>query len=220
MTAPVLSWVNLPGYYTKGVSPDTGQSGSTEFAFEVSYANATAYQPATGYPKLHIIQNGLDIISSPFIMNLQNGNVSSGQTYSYTTTLPDGSYSYYFEAMDSQNNLAVGDPLTINSGPVASSVLPASVSSELINNVHAYPIPALIGKGEKISFTALPPNATVTIMAPDGHILKKLHPGTGGIIAPWDGRTDDGNFLASGVYIVHARDSFGNKKIFSIAIVR
>ncbi len=88
--APVLS--------NPRVSPTSGTT-STNFEFMVDYYDADGDSPDLQYRQLHL-SNG-----QTYTMTLKSGSASNG-TYHYTTTLPIGSYSYYFLFADTHQNAA------------------------------------------------------------------------------------------------------------------
>ncbi|MCK4454917.1 MAG: carboxypeptidase regulatory-like domain-containing protein [Thermoplasmata archaeon] len=102
---PELDWTGEPNFVSDGLDPQVGDS-LTNFEYRIQYSDRNNDAPAAGYPRVHILELGADIIGSPFIMNPLSwvgagGDYVAGRTYTYSTTLPVGSdYSYYFYAED------------------------------------------------------------------------------------------------------------------------
>ena len=121
---PVLSWSNIIGYVTDGVSPDTGLTG-TLFTFRVVYSDAYNLSPQSGYPKVNIDLNGdgdfEDENEGSFTMGVVDvdTNYVDGREYLYNATLPASSNCQYsFSAKNSYGLEAVGEPTNLKEGPV------------------------------------------------------------------------------------------------------
>ena len=126
--APTLSWTGETDYTNDGLDPEDGHPG-TDFVYRVKYADEDNDPPASGYPKLHIMENGTPISGSPFAMSEVNSgdtNYSDGKLYAYTKSglAPGMDYTYYFEAKDLWNDSATGEPTTPRDGPVVNSSPP------------------------------------------------------------------------------------------------
>src|SRR5210317_51251 len=113
--APTLSWSDEEGLWNDGVTPDYGIVSSDDFTFKVIYTDSDNDAPASGYPKVHILQGGTAISGSPFTMTQETGcglpycgnGYTDGEQYYYTTTLTSaGNYTYKFEAKDSNEDIA------------------------------------------------------------------------------------------------------------------
>lgn len=118
--APTLTWSGESNFTSDGVHPETGAKGST-FTFRVKYTDADNNPPMMGYPKLHILHNGVDFESySPIVMFPVDATTpySSGRVYTCNYRLPRGAdYSYYFEAYDWVGNAAAGSATAPVNGP-------------------------------------------------------------------------------------------------------
>jgi hypothetical protein len=101
-----------------------------------------------------------------------------------------------------------------------STTLSEIQSNNNIADSIVYPTFIKLSKGDKLNFANFTANAELTIITLAGHTIKKLHADANGIIAPWDGTVEDGGKAASGTYIVHAADNFGNYKIFKILLIK
>lgn len=114
--APVLSWAGGTGYDTDGVNPDTGVKGNT-FTFKVKYTDTESEAPLASYPRLRILKGGTTV--QMLLMNHESGSYNTGAVYSTSTVIhTEGSdYTYYFEALDSNSDPAVGAAAGMTAGP-------------------------------------------------------------------------------------------------------
>ncbi|MCE5230205.1 hypothetical protein LLG95_11480 [bacterium] len=119
--APTLTWTGEANYTNDGLNPDNAAMGSS-FTFRVKYTDIDNNPPMQGYPKLHVLRNGVDNESySPTVMFPADSTTPyrSGRVYTCNYRLPRGSdYSYYFEANDWVGNAAVGEATVAKAGPV------------------------------------------------------------------------------------------------------
>jgi hypothetical protein len=109
---PILSWAGTNGFISDGVEPDVGFA-DTSYDLQLKYTDPDNQPPADGYPRVHILADGVDIAGSPLPMSPRTtATISSGRIYGVSTPdLPRGpSYQYFFEAMDTAGNLATGTP--------------------------------------------------------------------------------------------------------------
>ncbi len=101
-----LDWTGETNYVLDGVNPEEGIS-TTPFVFRIKYTNSANIRPAVGFPRVHILKNGVPYIDkAPVSMMAVNSNpFTIGRIYQYSMMLPEGSdYSYYFEAEDANGN--------------------------------------------------------------------------------------------------------------------
>ncbi|MEW6094907.1 MAG: fibronectin type III domain-containing protein [bacterium] len=110
--APILSWSGNHGFIEDGVDPELGTQG-TKFTYQVKYSDPDNDPPFTGFPKVHIYLGAEPIENSPFTMSLLNDGI-----YQFEIPLPLGNYSYFFEAQDDYQILAVGTPTAFKYQPV------------------------------------------------------------------------------------------------------
>ncbi len=109
-SAPVLNWAGDYGYSADGLNPHDGDE-VTLFTYRVRYTDADGDAPMNGYPAVHILENGMEISGSPFVMDYESGDFSDGAIYRFTATLPLGAdYTYYFDAKDDKGLQAVAEP--------------------------------------------------------------------------------------------------------------
>ncbi len=118
---PALSWTGETDYTTDGLHPETGYP-DTNFVYRVKYTDVDNDGPASGYPRVHIKKGGVEIDGSPFAMDeVDAGDTtySDGKLYTYTKNRlgPGTDYTYYFEAKDTWNGLATGDPTSPQDAP-------------------------------------------------------------------------------------------------------
>jgi hypothetical protein len=106
---------NAPVLSAGGVSPLSG-SASTSFTYSVQYFDADGDQPSQ-------IQVFIDSVGHT--MWLYNGDPSNGN-YSYTTTLSEGSHTYYFSCSDGADGARLPSSGE-NNGPTVSAPTTATV---------------------------------------------------------------------------------------------
>ena len=131
---PFLSWTGEENYQEDGIDPEFGNL-QTNFIYRVKYTDQDNNAPAQGFPKVHILKGGSEISGSPFSMaEVDEGDTdyTNGKIYSYTKTgLDDGAdYTYYFEAYDIHDKIAVGDPASEKEGPMVDSAAPQTFLDE------------------------------------------------------------------------------------------
>ncbi|MDD5688637.1 MAG: hypothetical protein PHE88_12485, partial [Elusimicrobia bacterium] len=119
-TAPTLSWTSESDYTSDGLNPETGTT-NTSYVYKVKYADAEGDAPKTGYPRVHIKKGVSEITNSPFVMSTTDtGSYVTGRNYSMTKVLSavGSDYSYYFEAQDVNDGVAVGVATSTINAPV------------------------------------------------------------------------------------------------------
>ncbi len=164
--APVLSWTGEAGYVLDGLEPEIGGI-LTNFVYSVIYTDIDNNAPLTGYPKVHIIKEGLTIGGSPFSMipaDAADLNYADGKIYEYITKLPSSGddYEYIFEAFDDLGEAATGEPR-------AATLDAPDISTE----TKVFPNP-LHPESSDIHFTGLVRRAIVTIYDVSGVIVADL----------------------------------------------
>jgi uncharacterized repeat protein (TIGR02543 family) len=161
-SVPTLDWAGETGYETNGVEPSTGNT-STPFTYKVKYIDMDNDAPLSGFPKIHILkENSSEITGSPFTIlefDSSDSTYTDGKLYAYSTMLPSGTYSYFFEARDSKNALAIGPPTLTQTGPIVS--LPTFILD--VNTVGngiltKSPDKVSYNSGESITLIATPAN--------------------------------------------------------------
>ena len=106
---PVLAWTGESGYVADGVSPNIGTPVDT-FVYRVVYSDADGDLPQAGWPKVHILTNGVSLPGSPFALTAASGApVTSGRVFTLSMSLAaNTNYTYRFQAFDLGGTAAVG----------------------------------------------------------------------------------------------------------------
>lgn len=87
------------------------------------------------------------------------------------------------------------------------------------DSVRAYPNPFRPGRGHSnVAISQLPSNATVKIYTLRGQLVRSLQAGAAGAVG-WDGRNEEGEAVASGVYYGVAEGN-GDTKTFKVVVQR
>ncbi|MBI4777813.1 DUF11 domain-containing protein [Candidatus Desantisbacteria bacterium] len=90
---------------------------------------------------------------------------------------------------------------------------------QTLNEVIVYPNPCIIDKhGYQIRFTNLTQNATIKIFNIAGELVKEIHSNTP--LEIWKVDNDDGERVASGIYIYLITDTANNKKVGKLAVIK
>lgn len=94
---------------------------------------------------------------------------------------------------------------------------------EELGTIEVVPQPFLVGQQSNRNLTfsseSLVAGAKVRIYTPSGRLVRSLTFETAAIDG-WDGRTESGDFAASGVYMLVVTDSGGTSKVGKVAVVR
>ncbi len=124
-TPPELLWLGDPGYENDALDPESGNS-TVAFRFRIWYRDADNDNPLTDNPMVHILEDGVELPGSPFLMSFMSwkggpGDFVTGVIYEYPTTLPFGdNYSYFITAFDERGGEAV--PTPVRSGPLVRAI--------------------------------------------------------------------------------------------------
>ena len=214
-SAVLLSWPNESGYSNGGLHPGGGDN-TTVFNFKVIYTNVNNYAPQTGYPKLHIENNGVAISGSPFTMSetaAADVDYTNGKEYSYQTLLPlSSSYAYWFESIDDHGVITGGVPTGIILGPTVEAVS--------LTDVYTFPNPVKNASLHFHFFSSFSePEFKIQIFNIAGEKVATLNDdkfdrATRPVYyyRDWHCQNDAGEALASGVYIyiLEVRDTNSN----------
>jgi sugar lactone lactonase YvrE len=125
---PTLAWTGESGYGSDGLHPENG-SITTSFVFRVLYKSLSNKAPLAGYPRVHIRNGAPEIAGSPYPMTKASGDYPSGAVFQFSRTLPLGSYTYFFEAVDADGRTATGAPVSEKGGPIVTDTPPAIPSN-------------------------------------------------------------------------------------------
>jgi hypothetical protein len=118
---PVLDWTGEANFVSDGLDPQMGDITVT-FEYRIEYSDVDNDAPGGGWPVVHILDGGMDIAGSPFLMTPLSwvgtpagspflmtplswvgtpGDYMTGRRYSYSSMLPIGAdYTYYFHTED------------------------------------------------------------------------------------------------------------------------
>jgi len=97
---------------------------------------------------------------------------------------------------------------------------PGSPSTKDIKNVYCYPVPLYLSKGQQLKFMNVPSDAEVEIYTINGIRVKNTNADSYGDVPPWDGKDENSEYVGTGTYIVHVKDTKGNHKVFKIMVIR
>jgi hypothetical protein len=144
---------------------------------------------------------------------------------------PDGIF--LIDQFDSKNSPLPSDEITSiaidkNSGMVyigtnfgVSTLTTSSIKpNQNYDKLFVYPNPFKVDGSTKLSIDGLMSNTTIKVLAVSGELVREfLTPG--GRIGFWDGKDEDGNFVASGIYIIVAYDEEAeNVATTKVAVIR
>lgn len=144
---------------------------------------------------------------------------------------PDGTH--LIDQYDSKNSpLPTNEILSIaidkNSGLVnigtsfglSTLTTPSIKPNQSYDKLFVYPNPFILNGNSQLSIDGLMSNSMVKILSISGDVVRELTT-PGGRIGFWDGKNDDGNFVASGIYMVVAFDEEAqNVATTKIAVIR
>ncbi len=160
-------------------------------------------------------------VPAPSYQWRKNGSPIAGATSaSYTTpatAASDDGAIFTVVVTNSQGSVtSAGARLTVNPAP-------AQAPGDLLSNAHAYPIPykpSVHGNG--ITFNNLSNDATVVIkiFTVAGELVQELRNSSAQAEVNWPVTNQDGQAVASGVYIYHIRNSTGDEKRGKLMIAR
>jgi len=94
---------------------------------------------------------------------------------------------------------------------------PATIN---IQSVRVYPNPWRSDRGypSQMTFDQMTPNSTVKIFTISAHYVRTLQAPSGSV--PWDLKNENGDRVASGIYLFLATDDHGNKARGKFAVIR
>ncbi|MCK5455771.1 MAG: hypothetical protein KAI45_01515, partial [Melioribacteraceae bacterium] len=97
---------------------------------------------------------------------------------------------------------------------------PSIKPNQNYDKLFVYPNPFLLNENLQLSIDGLMSNSSVKILSISGDVVSELIT-PGGRIGFWDGKDDDGNFVASGIYMIVAFDEEAqNVATTKVAVVR
>ena len=95
----------------------------------------------------------------------------------------------------------------------------AIASGDEPERIYVTPQPFFPGTDPTLRATGLPQNSSVKILKLDGSLVTEFS-APGGDIAFWSGKDAEGEYVASGVYLIIARSPLGETAVGKIAVVR
>jgi len=135
---PTLYHPNELGYTTDGFEPNHS-SPAAVFTFKITYKDTDSDAPLSGYPKLHIKNNGTELAYSPFTMSKSSYSTFDIGVVYYTTVAINNTskyYTYYFETYDEYNKGPVTTTETpsifVNTNPLLSYTNDAGYTSDCL----------------------------------------------------------------------------------------
>ncbi len=88
--------------------------------------------------------------------------------------------------------------------------------AENFSDIVPFPNPFVIQSGdEMLTFDRLPYRTTMRIFTIAGELIKKIKSGN-----QWDGRNEEGELVASGIYLFHVHSSSGQSAVGKIVVIR
>ncbi|MBI5554322.1 MAG: hypothetical protein HY920_00525 [Elusimicrobia bacterium] len=123
--SPALAWTGEANYTSDGCDPEIGYS-TTTFTFRIKYTDADNEAPNTGYPKLYLLKDSVEISGIPFAMTAVNSadvTYTDGKLYTKDITglTYGGTYSYYFVVANVNNaistSIVLSGPIILNHAP-------------------------------------------------------------------------------------------------------
>jgi ligand-binding sensor domain-containing protein len=105
-------------------------------------------------------------------------------------------------------------------GGLAALSTPAVAPKAQFDKLSVYPNPYLIPNGSLLTVDGLVSNSSVKILTIDGRLVREIK-SPGGRIGFWDGKDDQGNIVASGVYIIVGYTEDGSQSgTGKVAVIR
>lgn len=145
------------------------------------------------------------VTASPVVVN----GLTAGTAYSFTVVARDSSGNRSPQSFDA----------TVRTMPAPSTVsslepfFPDSASWKTLDNARAYPSPFRPGRGAgEITFDQIPMETAVRIYTIDGRLVKTIVSNSNGV-APWNITNEDGQTVASGVYLAILEKDNNQKKM-------
>ena len=86
-------------------------------------------------------------------------------------------------------------------GGLASLSTPAVAPKAQFDKISVYPNPYFVPNGTQLTVDGLVANSSIKVLTIDGRLVREIKT-PGGRIGFWDGRDEQGNVVASGVYII------------------
>lgn len=113
-----------------------------------------------------------------------------------------------------------GELFVTNDGSIAIFQTPYRLKSSEPAILHPYPNPFVLNQGVNLKFSILgiPAYSEVIIYTPSGLLVRKLDFFNASSIG-WDGKNSNGNFVASGIYMILVKSQNGSLAHSKIAVI-
>jgi hypothetical protein len=102
---------------------------------------------------------------------------------------------------------------------LVSLTTPAAAPKLAFETLNLSPNPYLLPNGSQLTIDGLVENASIKILSIEGKLVRELKT-PGGRIGFWDGMDEDGEYVASGVYLVTAYAEDGRVATGKVAVIR
>ena len=90
-----------------------------------------------------------------------------------------------------------------------------------VSNISVSPNPFIIGDDSQLTISNLSSNSIVQIMTLSGKVVKKITLNQESSVINWNGQSDNGKMLSTGIYLVAALNtSNGKTGVTKLAIIR
>ena len=101
--------------------------------------------------------------------------------------------------------------------------IPFAKAKKSYSSLKAFPSPYRIPAAEPMVLDGLMDESSLKIMTLSGEVIRQIDttsPSVQGYQAFWDGKTDGGNWVSTGVYLVAAYSRDGDSRVTKVAVIR
>ena len=101
--------------------------------------------------------------------------------------------------------------------------IPFAKAKKSYSSLKAFPSPYRIPAAEPMVLDGLIDESSLKIMTLSGEVIRQIDttsPSVQGYQAFWDGKTDSGNWVSTGVYLVAAYSRDGDSRVTKVAVIR
>ncbi|HJM86324.1 MAG TPA: FlgD immunoglobulin-like domain containing protein, partial [Candidatus Marinimicrobia bacterium] len=101
--------------------------------------------------------------------------------------------------------------------------IPFAKAKKSYSSLKAFPSPYRIPAAEPMVLDGLKDESSLKIMTLSGEVIRQIDttsPSVQGYQAFWDGKTDGGNWVSTGVYLVAAYSKDGDSRVTKVAVIR
>lgn len=203
--------------------------GSTDTIFSTEMIDSVGISTGNSYVDVSLAVDQLRVphvvYHDPLNKVLKYARKEGGKWAIQTIESVGEEVAYSDIAIDSKGNpvIAFSNALYPNNKVRLARFVPTPVSpispTDSPNNVRAYPNPFRPSKGHsEMTFSDIPVESKIKIYTLTGELLRELTADSGGQ-APWNGKNNSGEDVASGVYVAFIEGN-GGKKNIKVAIQR